>query len=115
MGTVTMRSLACFIGALLLVARSSTACNTAEELAKDKGPLGSLSHNGQSGVYPSPPLLKSAPLTLLPQDKGDESPACLDGSPYGFYFVPSRTNSTKWTISIEGGGWCYDEVGCYQR
>jgi len=57
----------------------------------------------------------SAPLTLLPQDDGDESPACLDGSPYGFYFVPSTTKSTKWTINIQGGGWCYDEVLCYER
>lgn len=56
-----------------------------------------------------------APLTLLPQDKGNESPACLDGSPYGFYFIPSTTNSTKWTISIRGGGWCYDEVDCLYR
>ena len=52
---------------------------------------------------------------FLPQDKGNESPACLDGSPYGFYFVPSTTKSTKWTISINGGGWCYDEVDCYCR
>jgi len=57
----------------------------------------------------------SAPLTLLPQDKGDESPACLDGSKYGFYFNPSTTGSTKWTISIEGGGWCYDEQECFSR
>jgi hypothetical protein len=27
---------------------------------------------------------------------GDESPACLDGSQYGFYFRPSQTGSTKW-------------------
>mmetsp|Transcript_126172 Transcript_126172/g.223524 ORF Transcript_126172/g.223524 Transcript_126172/m.223524 type:complete len:439 (+) Transcript_126172:73-1389(+) len=54
-------------------------------------------------------------ITFLPQDKGNESPACLDGSPYGFYFVPSTTGSTKWTISIDGGGWCYDEVSCYCR
>jgi hypothetical protein len=39
----------------------------------------------------------------------------LDGSPYGFYFSKSTTGSTKWTISIEGGGWCYDEVSCYAR
>ena len=48
-------------------------------------------------------------LTLSPynshKDKGDESPACLDGSPYGFYFSPSQKGSTKWTISINGGGW----------
>ena len=53
--------------------------------------------------------LHTATLTLLPQDKGDESPACLDGSPYGFYFQPSTTGSTKWTIFINGGGWCYGE------
>jgi hypothetical protein len=58
---------------------------------------------------------QNVPLTLLPQDKGEESPACLDGSPYGFYFVPSKTGSTKWTISINGGGWCYDEVDCFCR
>jgi len=60
-------------------------------------------------------LQGSAPLTLLPQDKGNQSPACLDGSPYGFYFVPSTTGSTKWTINIQGGGWCYDEDGCFSR
>jgi hypothetical protein len=54
-------------------------------------------------------------LTFLPQDKGGESPACLDGSPYGFYFQPSTTGSNKWTISINGGGWCYDEVDCLCR
>lgn len=57
----------------------------------------------------------AVPLTLLPQDKGNESPACLDGSPYGFYFVPSTTGSTKWTINIQGGGWCYDEEKCFSR
>eukprot|EP01052_Picozoa_sp_SAG31_P026402 SAG31_NODE_2389_length_5806_cov_3.020151_1_plen_126_part_00 len=43
------------------------------------------------------------PVVMLPQDKGGESPACLDGSPYGFYFVPSKAGSTKWTVSINGG------------
>jgi len=33
----------------------------------------------------------------------------------GFYFQPSTTGSTKWTISIEGGGWCYDEQECLAR
>merc|ERR1712232_1375046 len=23
--------------------------------------------------------------------------------------------STKWTIYIQGGGWCYDEKDCYKR
>jgi hypothetical protein len=54
-------------------------------------------------------------LVMLPQDKGDESPASLDGSPYGFYFSPSTTGSKKWSIYLQGGGWCYDEVDCYCR
>lgn len=58
---------------------------------------------------------RSATINFLAQDKGVNSPACLDGSPYGFYFVPSSTGSTKWTLSIDGGGWCYDEVDCYCR
>ena len=57
----------------------------------------------------------TAPLTLLPQDHGDESPACLDGSPYGLYHVKSRRNSTKWTVYLEGGGWCSDEIACLAR
>lgn len=56
----------------------------------------------------------TAPLTLLPRD-ATTAHACLDGSPYGYYFVPSSTNSTKWTISIQGGGWCYDEDDCASR
>ena len=52
----------------------------------------------------------AVPLTLLPQDKGDESPAGLDGGPFGFWFQPSTTGSTKWTISINGGVYCCDVV-----
>lgn len=113
------------------------ACNTAEELERDAAQAYSP-HGGSGSFFERPPSLGSAKLTLLPQDAGDSSPACLDGSPYGFYFNPSKTNSTKWTISIEGGGsaipppcrakatrsacatrparrWCYDEDDCYQR
>jgi hypothetical protein len=65
---------------------------------------------------PAPAPTVQVPLTLLPQDEGEESPATLDGSPYGFYFKPSQSGkSTKWTISIEGGGWCYNEAECYSR
>ena len=53
-----------------------------------------------------------APLTLLDLDTGAR---CLDGTPYGFYFVPSKTNSKLWTIDIQGGGWCYNETLCYER
>ena len=66
-----------------------------------------MAHNGQGGIpWESPEAMLSADLTLLPQPDPLSSPACLDGSPYGFYFNPSKSGkSTKWTISIEGGGW----------
>lgn len=64
--------------------------------------------------YSSFPEHGPVELTLLPQSD-DESPACLDGSPYGFYFRPSTANSTKWTTNIQGGGWCYDEALCHAR
>jgi hypothetical protein len=66
---------------------------------------------------PEPLPTIQIPLTLLPQEKNtDTFPANLDGSPYGYYFSPSQSGkSTKWTISIEGGGWCYNEAECYSR
>ena len=75
-----------------------------------------MAHNGQGGIpWESPALKDSADLYLLPQPDPESSPACLDGSPYGPYFRKSPTNSTKWTVSIEGGGWCYNETLCYER
>jgi hypothetical protein len=58
---------------------------------------------------------REVPVTMLPQYGMLDDPACLDGSPTGLYFVPSRSNSTKWTISLEGGGWCVDEATCIHR
>lgn len=77
-----------FAPLLLAVAAAavSRACDTAEQLAVDAA-MPFSSHNGQGSIVRNQgDLLRSAPLTLLPQDKGNESPACLDGSPYGFYF-----------------------------
>lgn len=54
----------------------------------------------------------AAPITWLP---ASTQAACLDGSPYGFYHVPSPSNSTKWTVFLEGGGWCVDETDCFGR
>ena len=49
----------------------------------------------------------SANITLLPLSTGA---AALDGSPYGFYFEKYAGDVTaqshRWTISLEGGGWC---------
>lgn len=100
--------------ALQLLSLWAVACNSAEEIeAELRMPY--PSHGGSGSFFPHAPNAGRATLTLLPQDEGDLSPASLDGSPYGFYFAPSKTGSTKWTISIEGGGWCYDEIGCYNR
>jgi len=60
----------------------------------------------------------TANITLLPLSTGAAS---LDGSPYGFYFVPYHSEpavpaqSTHWTISIQGGGWCVGIDDCYGR
>ena len=96
------------------LAAAATGCDTQEALDLDRS-IPFSSHDGFGSMFAS--LRSSAPLTLLPQDKGDESPACLDGSPYGFYFNKAKTvqGATKWTISIEGGGWCYDEDLCLDR
>ncbi len=61
-------------------------------------------------------VASSANITLLPLSSGA---AALDGSPYGFYFekyagnVPAHNG--RWTISIEGGGWCVGIEDCYSR
>lgn len=42
---------------------------------------------------------------------------CLDGSNGGFYFRPASSPSaaTKWKFHFQGGGWCANELSCYQR
>lgn len=97
---------------MLSILASPLTCDTQEEYLRNADEPYSP-HGGKGGFFPEAPL--TAALTLLPQKKGKESPACLDGSKYGFYFTPSKTRSTKWTISIEGGGWCYDEDACLAR
>ena len=90
------------VAALALVSLASS-CDTAAELAEDRRRNPSL-HDGRGGMADLPFASGGAgDLHLVPQTEGDLSPACLDGSPYGFYFVPSTTNSTKWTVSISGG------------
>ena len=60
---------------------------------------------GERGALP-------AKLITLPQRKGEEAsfPAALDGSPYAFYYAPSTTNSTLWSINIQGGGWVSQSI-----
>lgn len=61
-----------------------------------------------------PKLCHDGNLTLFPQTDPHSSPSCLDGSPYGVYFRANPA-STKWTVFLEGGGWCYNEKQCLQR
>lgn len=57
------------------------------------------------------------PLQLHWLNDTDAESACMDGSPYGYYFRPSATRSTayKWVLELQGGGWCYNEGACYGR
>ena len=44
------------------------------------------------------------------------SPAvCLDSTPAAYYFRPSSSNSTRWVISLEGGGECTTDADCLAR
>ena len=52
-------------------------------------------------------------ITLLPLETGA---AALDGSTYGFFFVRAdNPKETRWTMSIEGGGWCVGEESVAPR
>jgi len=67
------------------------------------------------GIDPSlklPQVPKADNIVFLPLET---EAACLDGSPYAFYFVNGSSDNSKWTITIQGGGWCYNETGCYGR
>eukprot|EP00729_Bicosta_minor_P020673 gene20673-11249_t len=68
------------------------------------------------GVARPPPPTGKAKLQLLAQVQGEEKtwPASLDGSPYGFFHYESSA-SNRWTIYLQGGGWCYDEIDCLCR
>ena len=53
----------------------------------------------------------SAPKVVLPLSTGA---ACLDGSPYAFYFS-GNASSSRWSVYFAGGGWCYNESLCAAR
>ena len=40
---------------------------------------------------------------------------CIDGSPYTFHFRKSKTNSKKWIMFMDSGGWCYTIEDCITR
>ena len=98
-------------------------CNPEAYLAQheESFTMSSLTNNNANTLSSSAPAAPTPPppppnrILVGGADVGPEAPACLDGSPYGFYWQPSQTNSTKWTVQIQGGGWCYDEVDCLCR
>ena len=56
----------------------------------------------------------TAPLTFLPITP--LGARCLSGSPFGFYHVPAvNASSTKWTVYLQGGGFCLNEASCWSR
>jgi hypothetical protein len=64
-------------------------------------------------VRPSaPPPPGWGTFILIPRLPADDSPACIDGSPFGFHYRLSASGSTKWTFTLPGGGWCHDEQSC---
>ena len=87
----------------------SERCNPESEPDLD-APVPNSAHplTGQAPTY------GAAMLHTIGNGAPDD-PACLDGTPYGFYFQKSATGSTKWSVSIDGGGWCYDEQDCLCR
>ena len=82
-------------------AKPAGAAATARTVAPAPAPV---PHYSYSRLRPN--------ITLLPLSTGA---AALDGSPYGFYFARPATPSTKWTISIMGGGWCVTLQDCVHR
>ena len=52
-------------------------------------------------------------LHFLPASTGA---ACLDGTPYAINVkLADPPSNASWTLSFEGGGWCYDEESCASR
>ena len=69
---------------------------------------------GTAAAAPPPPPVKLGHQYAFPVD-GPDSPACLDGKAYTITYQLSSSGSTKWSFSLPGGGWCYNEIGCLFR
>ena len=54
------------------------------------------------------------PLVQLKSTDMNPKPWCLDGSP-GSFFIHKGSDSNKWQLYFEGGGWCYNEKDCFNR
>eukprot|EP01059_Diplonema_ambulator_P008596 TRINITY_DN18257_c0_g1_i1.p1 TRINITY_DN18257_c0_g1~~TRINITY_DN18257_c0_g1_i1.p1 ORF type:complete len:426 (+),score=84.63 TRINITY_DN18257_c0_g1_i1:64-1341(+) len=53
----------------------------------------------------------------LMTDKAAAGAVCLDGSPGGFYYsmATNEENKGDWVFWLQGGGWCYNDKGCWDR
>ena len=89
--TAGMRPLPAVAGLLsTLLVGGSGLCSLAAAAVSESSPLGRFGMN----------------LTFT----DDPEARCLDGSPYGYQLQLHATSRANWTISIQGGGWCYDEM-----
>ena len=52
-------------------------------------------------------------LVIVGDETSTDGALCLDGTRPAYWI--KRTNSTKWAIQIQGGGWCYNELDCFGR
>ena len=48
-------------------------------------------------------------------DHGIHDALCMDGSSSGIYFAPATTQTDKYVLYLQGGGWCNDKASCQQR
>jgi len=45
----------------------------------------------------------------------EEGAVCIDGSPGAYKYKPGKGDGqTKWMISFDGGGWCFNDKDCFR-
>ena len=88
--------------ALCISAVAAATCNRELELERDTLSLHVSSPTALGPVTRDPGYPKEpTPLILLPQDKGDESPAALDGSPFGLVRTCVHACRAARTLSLQ--------------
>ncbi|XP_065840834.1 uncharacterized protein [Oscarella lobularis] len=66
-------------------------------------------------VIPKLDATRVTKLVML-RDAVDSGAVCLDGSPPAYYRGNGTgSDSNKWIIHMEGGGWCPNNADCYDR
>jgi hypothetical protein len=67
------------------------------------------------GVVTVPSSTQANVTTYMYIPVADPTALCLDGSQYGFAFCPASQPDAPWNVTMQGGGWCYNEAECLQR